>query len=122
MYIKTYKDLLVWQKSMDLVKELYKLTAQFPEDEKFGLKSQMERASVSIVSQIAEGHMRKHRKEYVHFLSISLGSAAELETQILVCKSLDKFNDINFSKIELLLEEILKMLYVMIRRLDQLTP
>jgi len=118
MYVKTYKDLLVWQKAMELVEEIYRLTALFPKDEIYGLRSQMERAAVSIVSQIAEGYVRNHRKEYVQFLSISLGSAAELETQILVCKSLDKFKHLDFSKADNLLQEVLKMLYVMIRKME----
>lgn len=117
MLVKTYKDLIVWQKAMDLVKEIYLLTEKFPKDELFGLRSQMERAAVSIPSQIAEGYMRKHRKEYLQFLSISLGSAAELETQILICKSINKFEYLNFTKAENLLEEVLKMLYVMIEKI-----
>lgn len=122
MYVKSYKDLLVWQKAMQLVVEIYRLTLLFPKDEQYGLRSQMERAAVSIASQIAEGYMRKHRKEYVQFLSISLGSAAELETQVLVCKSVEKFNKIDFSYAESLLEEVLKMLYVMIRRIEDPNP
>ena len=120
MLIKSYKELIVWQKSMELVKEIYSLSEKFPVDEKFGLKSQMERAVVSIPSQIAEGYLRKHRKEYIQFLSISLGSAAELETQILVCKTLNKFKHVDFSKAEKLLGEIMKMLYVMINKMGKL--
>lgn len=116
--IKSYKELIVWQKGMELVKEIYLLTSIFPKDELYGLRSQMERAAVSIVSQIAEGYLRRHRKEYIHFLSISLGSAAELETQILVCKSLSKFKHIEFVKAESLLQEIMKMLFVMIGKLE----
>lgn len=118
MLVKSYKDLIVWKKSMELVREIYSLTEKFPTDEKFGLKSQMERAVVSIPSQIAEGYLRRHRKEYIQFLSISLGSAAELETQILVCKSLKKFKHLDFTKAEKLLEEIMKMLYVIINKME----
>lgn len=113
----TYKQLVVWQKSMELVKQIYLLTSQFSKDELYGLVSQMQRASVAIPSNIAEGYFRGHRKEYVQFLYISLGSAAELETQILICKSLDKFKGINFEHVELLLNEVIKMLYVMINRM-----
>lgn len=116
--IKSYKDLIVWQRAMGLVKEIYRLTENFPKDELFGLKSQMERAVVSIPSQIAEGYLRKHKKEYLYFLSIALGSAAELETQILVCEMLNKFKHLDFSKAESLNEEVLKMLYVMIEKID----
>ena len=117
MSVKTYKELIVWQKAMDLVKEMYLLTSQFPKDELYGLRSQMERAVVSIPSQIAEGYLRSHKKEYLHFLSISLGSAAELETQLLICESVEKFKRIDFVKAEQLLEEVMKMLYVMIKKM-----
>lgn len=119
MRIKSYKELIVWKKAMELVKEVYWLTEVFPKDELYGLKSQMERAAVSIPSQIAEGYLRQHRKEYLHFLSISLGSAAELETQILVCKSISKFKHIDFKKAEKLIEEVMKMLYVMMKKIEE---
>lgn len=117
MKITTYKDLLVWQKAMALVKEIYLLTEKFPKDELYGLVSQMQRAAVAIPSNIAEGYLRGHRKEYIQFLSVSLASAAELETQILICKSLNKFNNLDFSKADSLLIEVMKMLFVMIRRM-----
>lgn len=119
MKITTHKELIVWKKSMDLVKEVYILTNQFPKEELYGLTSQIRRAVVSIPSNIAEGHVRRHKKEFIHHLSIALGSAAELETQILICKGLSTFKHINFSSVESLLQEILKMLYVMIERMEQ---
>jgi len=118
MTVKSYKDLVVWQKSMNLVKEIYSLTTKYPKDELYGLKSQMEPAVVSVPSQIADGYWRSHKKEYIQFLSIALGSAAELETQILVCKSLQKFAHLDFSEAESLLSEVMKMLYVMIERMN----
>lgn len=118
MKVKSYKELIVWQKAMALVKEIYLLTNRFPKEELYGLALQMRRAAVAIPSNIAEGYLRKHRKEFIQFLSISLGSAAELETQILICKSLDKFKSIDFSKAESLLDEVMKMLYVMIEKMD----
>ena len=118
MIVKSYKELIVWQKSMDLVREIYMLTERFPKDELYGLRSQMERAAVAIPSNIAEGYLRRHRKEYSQFLSISLSSAAELETQILICKSLPKFKNLDFIKAENLLTEVMKMLYVMINRVQ----
>ncbi len=117
MKVTTYKELLVWQKAMDLVEELYLLTEKFPKDELYGLMSQMQRAAVAIPSNIAEGYLRGHRKEYIQFLSISLASSAELETQILICKSLKKFNSLDFAKVDSLLNEVMKMLFVMIRRM-----
>lgn len=119
MAVKSYKELIVWQRSMELVKEIYLTTDKFPRDELYGLTSQMQRAAVAISSNIAEGYLRFHRKEFVQFLSISLGSAAELETQILICKSLPKFAKINFSHAERLLSEILKMLFSMARTLQR---
>lgn len=117
MLVKSYKELIVWQKSMNLVKEIYLLTEKFPNEELYGLVSQMRRAAVSIPSNIAEGYLRKHRKEFIQFLSVASGSAAELETQILICKSLSKFNTLHFSQSESLLTEVMKMLYVMIEKI-----
>lgn len=105
---------------MELVKEIYRLTEMFPKDELYGLRSQMERAAVSIPSQIAEGYLRRHKKEYIQFLSIALGSAAELETQLLICKSLKKFTHLNFLLAESLLQEVMKMLFVMIHKMKNL--
>lgn len=101
---------------MDLVREIYLMTEQFPKSEVYGLASQMQRAAVAIPSNIAEGYLRGHRKEYIQFLSVALGSAAELETQLLICKSLSKFNTMNFSRAESLLTEVMKMLYVMTKK------
>ena len=85
--MKCYRDLEVWQEGIDLVVEIYKLSRQFPNDERYALSSQIQRAAVSIPSNIAEGHARTSRKEFLHFLSIALGSLAELETQLTIaCK------------------------------------
>lgn len=86
--IKTHKDLDVWKESMNLVKEVYKLTKGFPEEEIYGLASQMRRAAVSIPSNIAEGGARNSDKEFIQFLYVSLGSLAELETQLLLSREL----------------------------------
>ena len=86
--IKNYRDLLVWQKSMTLVADVYKITSKLPSEERFGLQSQIRRAAVSIPSNIAEGHSRWYRKEFLHHLSISYGSLAELETQLLIAEKL----------------------------------
>jgi four helix bundle protein len=118
MKVSTYRELIVWQKAMQLVKEIYFLTETFPRDETYGLASQIQRAAVSIPSNIAEGYVRKHKKEYLHHLSIALGSAAELETQLLICQELNKLNHLNFSQAESLNTEILKMLYVMIEKVE----
>jgi len=94
--IRTFRDLKVWQKAIELVKEVYRITQNFPTEEKYGLSSQMRRASVSVPSNIAEGFRRRYNKEYKQFLNISLGSSAELETQVVIAKELgyiDKQNE-----------------------------
>ncbi len=80
MEVNSYKDLIVWKKSVDLVVEVYGFTNQFPKEELFGLTSQIKRCVVSIPSNIAEGRKRGSTKEYIHFLRIAFGSGAELET------------------------------------------
>jgi len=117
MRISSYQDLIVWQKAVELVIEIYKLTKYFPKSETYGLISQMRRAAVAIPSNIAEGYRRKHLKEYIQFLSIANGSAAELETQLVVAQKLEETKRLDFQKASLLLEEILKMLNVLISNL-----
>jgi len=89
----THKDLDVWRLGIELVKSTYKLTKNLPDSEKFGLASQMQRASVSIPTNIAEGAARKGKKEYSHFSYISLGSLSELETLVIICKELAFIED-----------------------------
>src|SRR5437870_2161550 len=86
--IQSYKDLIVWQKSMELVKEVYRITGKLPNHELYGLSNQLRRAAVSIPSNIAEGQQRRGTKEFTQFLRISYGSAAEVETQLLIAKDL----------------------------------
>lgn len=113
--LQSYKELIVWQRSMELVKEIYKITDQFPHSELYGLTSQMRKAVISIPSNIAEGYKRRGLGEYIQFLSIAEASAAELETQILIAK--DIYPSINFSRVETLLYEVQKMLLVLIKKL-----
>jgi len=93
MKVKSYTDLLVWQKSIELVKEVYGITKTFPKVEVYGLTSQMRRAAVSIPSNIAEGFLRQHKPETIQFLYISLGSCGELHTQFLIAKELGFVTD-----------------------------
>ncbi|HNP98680.1 MAG TPA: four helix bundle protein [Bacteroidia bacterium] len=88
-----FKELLVWQKAIELAAEVYQLTKSFPSDERYGIVSQMNRCSISIPSNIAEGSGRNSKKEFLHFLGIASGSASELETQLIISKKL-KFGDI----------------------------
>ncbi len=82
MAILSFRDLRVWQMAMDLVEDVYRLTRPFPRHEAYGLAGQMQRAAVSVPSNIAEGHTREHRKEYLHHLSTAQASLAELQTQL----------------------------------------
>lgn len=116
MYLKSYKELTVWQKSIKLVKEIYQLTNEFPKSEVYGLAIQMRRAAVSIPSNIAEGYLRKNRKEFLQFLRISYGSSAELETQLIIAQ--DLYHDVQYTNAGSLLEEVQKMLNGIIRKLE----
>jgi four helix bundle protein len=82
--MKTYRELNAWKEAMNLVEMIYTITKNFPKEERYGLTSQIQRAAVSIPSNIAEGYGRSHRKEYLNHLSISKGSLLELETQLLI--------------------------------------
>lgn len=105
-----YKKLIVWQKSIELTKEIYVITEGFPKSELFGLVSQMRRAAISIPSNIAEGSKRKTKKDFQRFLVIAYGSGSELETQIEIAKILAFSNNVDYSRADMLLEEIMKML------------
>ncbi|APG26460.1 four helix bundle protein [Syntrophotalea acetylenivorans] len=87
--MKNHKDLDVWQLSMGLVTDIYKLTGVFPKEEIYGLSNQMRRAAVSVPSNIAEGAARNSKKEFIQFLHISLGSLAEVETQLIISNNLE---------------------------------
>ncbi len=86
--IKNFKDLRIWQESVWIVEEVYKITKQFPKEELYGIVNQMRRSAVSIPSNIAEGFMRYHNKEFKQFLFIALASSAELETQLIISNRL----------------------------------
>jgi four helix bundle protein len=91
--INRYTDLGAWQKAMDLVEEIYKMTRNFPKDEIYGLTSQLRRAAVSIPSNLAEGHGRRGSREFVYHLSIALGSLSEVETQVEIARRLGYINE-----------------------------
>lgn len=115
--ISSYKELTVWKKSFELAIRVYKLTKKFPKSELYGLTSQLRRATFSIPSNIAEGYVRQHRPEYIQFLTIALGSAAETETQLLLAKELQFAHPKDFLEIESLLQEVMRMLFAQIRTL-----
>lgn len=122
MYLKSYKELIVWQKSVQLVKEIFLLTDKFPKSEIYGIISQMRRAAVAIPSNIAEGYGRRSHKEYAQFYAIAYGSALELETQLIISKDLKLTILQNFSVVESLLEEVLKMLNSMLGKMKGTRP
>jgi len=97
--VQSYRDLIAWQKGMELAREIYRISRDFPKDEIFGLVSQMRRAAVSIPSNIAEGHQKLSRKEYQYFLGNARASLAEIETQVLIAKDLDYLREIEMNPI-----------------------
>ena len=113
--MKTHKDLDVWKKSVSLVTSIYEVTKTFPKDEIYGITNQIRRSAVSIPSNIAEGSARKGEKEFIQFLYISLGSMAELETQLIIANNLKyvKLND--YELMTGRLEEIRKMIIGLIK-------
>jgi four helix bundle protein len=115
-----FKDLLVWRKGIQLVKEIYKLTKPFPADERFGLVSQMRRAAVSIPSNIAEGQARKTTGEFIQFLSHAEGSLAELDTHIVLAVELGYSNTAQVASATELVSELKRMLNGFRPRLSKL--
>lgn len=113
-----YKELVVWQKAMELVKEIYLLVKKLPKEETYALSDQMRRAVVSIPSNIAEGYGRKSKAEYIRFLDIARGSQYELETQIQICIMLEFLNEKDTEKAFELISEVGKMLNVLIHKLQ----
>ncbi len=116
--MQTYRDLVVWKRSIALVKEIYILTALLPKDEKYGLISQMHRAVVSIPANIAEGYARKHRAEYIQFLRVSFGSGAELETHLTIVKEIGMIGRADTESAECILDEVMRMLNKLIASLQ----
>lgn len=106
-------------KGIELVTEIYQLTEKFPKEETYGLVSQLRRAAISIPSNIAEGYRRRNPGYLIQFFSAANGSAAELETQLFISKQLQKTAKLDYSKVDALLEEVLKMLNVMISNLKR---
>jgi len=115
--IKNFRDLKIWQKGIELVKEVYKVTRYFPKEELYGLSSQMRRAAVSIPSNVAEGFRRRHNKEFQQFLNIALGSSAELETQAVIAKELSYIDDKKEEELIDLIDYICRMAANLIKKL-----
>ena len=117
--LRNHKDLEVWQKSISLASEVYHLTKKYPDDEKYGLVSQMRRAAVSIASNIAEGSARNSKKEFIQYLYIAAGSASELETQLEISREVDITETRILSQVTGSLEEVIRMLHGLIRFLKK---
>lgn len=120
--IKSYRDLLVWQKGMDLVTEVYRITRKLPAHEAYGLAAQMQRAAVSIPSNIAEGFGRQHRREYLQHLAFANGSLKEVETQALITVRLGYLKDADIQVLLKLADELGRMLNGLMRKLRAARP
>ena len=115
--INTYRDLIVWQKSMTFVTEVYLITKSFPSTENFGLISQIRRSAISIPSNIAEGYGRKSTGDYIRFLQIAVGSLFELQTQIEIAFNLPYIDKIIFDKSLIKTSELDRMLFSLINKI-----
>jgi len=116
--IKSFMDLKIWQKGIYLVEQVYAVSRNFPKEEMYGLKSQLRRSAVSIPSNIAEGFARLHNREYRNFLYISLGSCAELTTQIIIASRLKYIDKTKADTLLNEIEEISKMTMSLIKKLN----
>ena len=116
--MKNYRDLVVWQKSMKLVSEIYRHTKAFPEDERYGLTLQLKRSSISLPSNMAEGYGRNSTQDYIRFLRIANGSLFELQTQLEIALNLGFLTDESFSLLFESSREIERMLSSLIRKIS----
>jgi four helix bundle protein len=119
MAVRSYRELKVWQLAMDVAANVYRFTATFPKHELYGLSSQVQRAAVSIPSNIAEGNNRESTKEYLHHISIAAGSLAEMETQILLATKLNYGDDRQSEELLAQADEVGRMLSGLQRSLRQ---
>lgn len=113
-----FKKLIAWQKAYTLALEIYKMTNNFPKTELYGLTSQLRRAAISVGGNIAEGYERCHRREYMHFLGIAKGSLGEVEAYLLFAKDLKYINDCEYEKIDLIRQQVGKLLKGLINSLN----
>ncbi len=116
--LKSYKELFVWQKAIELTVDVYRITGRFPKEELFGLTSQIRRSTSAIPPNIAEGYCRGHKKEYLQFLKIAYSSGAETETHLIIANKVDYLDDKDFYFLTGRLEEVMKMLYSLIQKIN----
>ncbi|MCH9807211.1 MAG: four helix bundle protein [Alphaproteobacteria bacterium] len=117
--VKSYRDLLVWQKAMDLAESCYRITAGFPREERYGLTTQIRRAAASIAANIAEGQGREQTKVFIQFLRVAQGSLKEVETHLLLSQRVDLVENGNAEALLQDCDELGRMLRALIRSLDQ---
>ena len=115
--VNSFRDLVVWQRAIELVKETYRIIRLLPNEEKYALSDQMRRAVISIPSNIAEGQARNSTKEFIQFLSIARGSKAELQTQLIICTQLKYVTEEQINPAMCLAEEVGKMIGSLITKL-----
>ena len=115
--ISSFKDLEIWQRSVKLTEEIYRITKSFPKDETFGLSSQLKRAAVSIPSNIAEGFARFFEKEYIQFLYVAIGSCAEVTTQLIIASKLGYLRNEKAQELLSETEQISKMTMSLIKKI-----
>lgn len=116
---KTHRDLDLWKNSIQLVKSIYEISCNFPNNETYGLTSQLRRAAVSVPSNIAEGSGRHFKKEFIQFLYIASGSLAEIETQLIISNELNYISTVELDKFINLLNELRAQLYGLIKYLNK---
>lgn len=116
--IKSYKDLDIWKRSIDLITKIYKTIAFFPKDEIYGLTSQMKRSAISIPSNIAEGFARQYNKEYKQFLYIALGSCAELNTQVITADKLGYLQNDRSKELQDDIDILSRMIMSLIKKIN----
>jgi len=116
--INDYRDLVIWQKGLELSLNLYKVTKSFPQEERYGLISQIRKAAVSVPSNIAEGQARYSKKEFVRFLYFAKGSLAELDTQCIMAKELEYITENTYKGLSSKIDELQRMIFSLIRKLE----
>jgi len=114
--INSYKQLKIWQAGIELVKNVYELTKNFPREEAYGLSSQLRRASVSVPSNIAEGFKRNHNKEFAQFLHVAIGSVAELETQVIIAHEIGFIKKSDLENITEKIDHISRMISSLLKK------
>lgn len=119
MGVKSYNDLIVWQKAMDLAESVYRASRTFPREELFGLTGQLRRAAVSVPSNIAEGQGRATTRDFLHFLAVARGSLNELETQLLLAHRLGYIDDEQWSTLVNLADEVGRLLRGLVHSLSR---